>query len=110
MIISSVDLHNWKTQKQIIYELHNCGININSRTWRNEVEKWNKRFYEGEVNYYISHSNKGFKATTEYVEAKMARDDYYKRAIDMLGKARDCDKAFKQFHNFKIDFETGEIV
>lgn len=110
MIISNVDLSQWKTQKQIIYELHNCGINICSRTWRNEVEKWNKKFYEGEVGYYISHSNKGFKATTEYEEAKLARDDYIIRALDMLKKARDCDKSFKQFHNFKIDFEKGEIV
>ena len=110
MIIESVNLNNWKKQKQIIFELHGNGINISSRTWRNEVEKWNKRFYEGEVSFYISHSNKGFKATTEYAEAKLARDDYITRALDMLKKARDCDKSFRQFHNFKIDFEKGEII
>ena len=46
MIIECVDLSNWKKQKEILYELHReWGINITSRTWRIQVNKWNKKFF-----------------------------------------------------------------
>lgn len=110
-MIELIDLTNWKKQKDIILELHReYGININPRKWRKEVENWNKRFANYEVDYYITHSNsKGFKSTTDYKEAKIARNDYMKRAFNMLKKARDCDKAFKVKDNFKYNYETGEI-
>ncbi len=110
-MVDKVDLTNWKKQKEILLELHReHGINISSRTWRIQVEKWNKRFANGDVDFYITHSNlKGYKATRDYSEAKEGRDDYLKRAFDMLKKARECDKSFNQLNNFKIDFESGEI-
>lgn len=111
-MIELLDLSNWKKQKEIIFELHReYAININPREWRNAVESWNKKFANGEVDYYITHSNvKGFKATRDYKEAKVARDDYMKRAFNMLKKARQCDKAFGHLNNYKMDFEKGEIV
>lgn len=110
-MVGLIDLSNWKKQDNIIVELHReQGINITARQWRNEVEKWNKMFVEGKVDYYITHSNSlGFKATTDYEEAKIARDDYLKRAFDMFKKARDCDRAFKQKGNIEFDFEKGTI-
>ena len=111
MIIECVDLSNWKKQKEILYELHReWGINITSRTWRIQVNKWNKKFTNGEVDYYIAHSNsKGFKATKDYKEAKIAVNDYLKRAYNMIKKAKDCERAFQQRKNYQIDFETGEL-
>lgn len=111
-MIDLIDLTNWKKQKDIILELHReCGINITSRDWRNQVEKWNKKFANGEVEFYITHSNsKGYKATKDYQEAKIAVNDYKKRAFNMLKKARDCNRAFEVVDNFKIDFERGEIM
>lgn len=110
-MIEYVDLSNWKKQQQILIELHrDCGVNISSREWRSAVEKWNKQFIAGEVDFYITHSNKGFKATTDYEEAKVGRDDYLKRAFNMLKKARNCDKAFGRLQNFKFDFEKGKIA
>ena len=110
-MIEKVDLTNWKKQKDIILELHReYGINISSREWRTQVENWNQKFTNGERNYYITHSNsKGFKATTDYREAKIARNDYLKRAFNMMRKARACDKAFQQKGNFKFDFNEGVI-
>lgn len=110
-MIEQIELSEWKKQKDILFELHReYGINISSREWRTAVEKWNKKFANGEVGFYITHSNsKGYKATTDYQEAKIGRDDYIKRAINMLKKARSCDKAFRLKDNFKIDLETGEI-
>lgn len=111
-ICTLINLDNWKKQKEIIEELHReyC-IVINSRQWRKAVEIWNKKFVNGEVNVYITHSNsKGFKATTSYEEAKFARNDYFKRGVNMLKKARECDIAFRQKCNYQIDFEKGEII
>lgn len=110
-MIEFIDLTKWKKQKDIIIELHReYGINISSREWRTQIEKWNEKFANGEVDYYITHSNsKGFKATTDYKEAKIARNDYLKRAFNMMRKARACDRAFRQKSNFKFDFTEGVI-
>lgn len=110
-MIELIDLTNWKKQKDIIFELHrDYGVNITSRDWRNQVEKWNKMFCEDKVDYYITHSNsKGYKATTNYQEAKLGRDDYLKRALNMLKKVKECDSAFSVKNNYKYDFEEGEI-
>lgn len=111
MTIEMIDLTEWKKQKEILLELHReYGINISSREWRTQVEKWNKMFADGEVDTYITHSNsKGFKATKDYKEAKIARNDYLKRAFNMLRKAHECDKAFLQKSNYMFDFEKGII-
>lgn len=110
-MMTKINLSNWKTQKEILIELHReYGINISSREWRMQVENWNKKFTDGSVDYYITHSNiKGYKATTDYQEAKIARNDYLKRAFNMLRKARECDKAFQQKKNYTFDFEAGEV-
>lgn len=111
-MIELIDLTNWKKQKDIILELHReWGINISSREWRSQIEKWNKRFANDEVDYYITHSNsKGFKATTDYKEAKIARNDYLKRASNMIKKAHECDKAFQQRCNYRFDFDEGDLI
>jgi hypothetical protein len=113
-LVNYVDLSDWKTKNQIVFELHrDSGINISpdGREWREAVEKWNKAFANHEVPFYITHSNNmGYKATIDYQEAKMARNDYVKRAINMMKKARECDLAFQQQCNYQIDFEKGELV
>lgn len=111
-MIELVDLSNWKKQGDVLIELHReYGINLTSREWRNQVEKWNRKFTKGEVDYYITHSNRnGYKATKDYHEAQIGRNDYIKRACNMLKKARDCDRAFKVQNNLKFDLEKGEIL
>lgn len=111
-MIELINLTDWKKQKDIILELHReYGINITSREWRSQVEKWNKKFTDGNVDFYITHSNsKGFKATKDYQEALISINDYKKRAFNMLKKASESNKAFGVKDNFKFDFETEEIV
>lgn len=110
-MIELIDLTNWKKQAEILMELHrDYGINISSREWRTEVERHNKKFAEGTTESYITHSNsKGFKATKDYQEAKIGRNDYVKRALNMLKKAKDCDEAFRVQNNMQIDFEKEEF-
>lgn len=113
-IVNRIDLSKWKKQKEIIFELHReHGINISKdgRQWREAVKKWNKRWKNGEVPFYITHSNKlGFKATTDYKEAKIGRNDYLARLKANRENILDCDEGFQKFYNCKIDFETGEIL
>ena len=113
-MIEMVDLSDWKKLKIIRYELHSeFGINISQdgREWRTAVEKWNKKYKNGEVDYFITHSPvKGFKATKNYEEAMIGRNDYLKKGITLIKKARDVDEAFRHLDNFKIDFERGEII
>lgn len=110
-MVALIDLTKWKKQKEIIFELHSeYGRTITPREWRNQVAKWNKRFVDGEVDFYITHSNtKGFKATRDYQEAKISINDYKKRAFNMLKKAYDCKFAFMRLNNYRIDFDKGEI-
>lgn len=110
-MIDKVDLSNWKKQKEILLDLHReYGINTTAREWRNQVKKHNKKFGDGEVNYYIVHSNnKGFKATNKFEEAKEGRNDFISRGKANFERARDCDRGFERLYNFKIDFESGEI-
>ncbi len=109
-MINLIDLSKWKKQKEIILELHReYGINVSSREWRLQVEKHNKKFANGEANYYITHSNsKGYKATTDYREALEAKNDYLKRARNMIEKARDCDYGFRHLGNPQLDLGEGE--
>lgn len=109
--IELIDLSNWKNQKDIILEFHReYGINLSPREWRKAVEKWNHKFFNGEADFYITHSNsKGYKATVDYAEAKEARNDYIKRATNMYKKAKECDIAFRNLKNYKIDFKTGGL-
>lgn len=110
-MVELVDLSDWKKQNEIIIYLHReHGVNISSRQWRIAVEKWNEKFAKGETDYYITHSNKfGYKATKEYQEAKIARNDYLKRACNMIQKAKACDKAFNIKNNLMFDFKEGVI-
>ncbi len=111
-MIELIDLRKWKKQKQIILELHReWGINIDSRRWRLEVEKWNKRWANQEVEYCITHSNQyGFKATSDYEEAKMAINDFRSRRRKMYEREKDILDGFINRKSYKIDLESGDLI
>ena len=108
-MINYVDLSDWKKMKDIKIELHrDYGINISKdgREWRNEVKKWNKLWSTGDVSYYITHSNsKGYKATVNYEEAKIARNDMISRGKSCFESARDCDEGFERLNCCKLDLD-----
>lgn len=114
MLVELINLRKWKKQKEIILELHReYGINISrdGREWREAVKQWNQKWRYGEVPYYVTHSNTfGFKATTDYREAKIARKDYIARLKAIRQNIINCDEGFERMYNIKIDFETGEIL
>jgi len=111
-MIELVDLSNWKKQKDILDELYkNYNINISSRTWRSKVEKWNRDWGEGKVDYCITHSpNYGFKATSKFEDVLIGIKDYESRIKKMYLTKRNLLQGFIKRYNLKIDFKTGEIV
>lgn len=112
-MINYIDLSDWKKMKEIKLELHReYGINLSkdNREWRKAVKRWNKLWSTGDVPFYVTHSNtKGYKATTDFKEAKIARNDMISRGKSCFESVRDCDAGFEHLYNYKIDFETGEI-
>jgi len=111
-MIELVDLSKWKKQKEILDELYSkYNINISSRTWRSQVEKWNKKWGEGLVEYCITHSpNYGFKATTDFKDVMVGIKDYESRIKKMYLTKRNLIQGFIKKFNLKIDLETGEII
>ena len=112
-MIELLDLSDWKKMKEIRLELHReYGINISKdgREFRTAVKNWNKKWRYGEVPFYVTHSNlKGYKATTNFEEAKEGRNDLISRGKSCFESVKDCDEGFERHNNYKIDFETGEI-
>lgn len=111
LVIELLDLTKWKKQKEIITELHReYGKNITSREWRKQVNLWNERWGNGEVNYCITHSNSlGYKATTDFDEAMVAINDFRSRRNKMYKNERAILEGFKRLFNYKIDFESGNL-
>lgn len=101
-MINFIDLSSWKTKRQIIFKLASQGIYIDERTWRLEVEKHNKKFYNHEVNTFIAHSSKGYKLTSDVEEIKDSIKDLRKRALDMLYKEAKIKKAIGENYNMKL--------
>lgn len=113
-MVEFVDLSEWKKMRDIRFELHyEYGINISrdGREFRYAVQKWNERFFAGEAPYFITHSvQKGYKATRDFNEAKIAMNDYISRSRIMEKQARGIQQGFERLNNCKYDFESGEII
>ena len=88
-IIGVLSLTDYKKKEEILKELKK-DCDITERTFRALVAQNNKLFGEGKVDYYIAHSNKGYKLTFNWEEMKKSIADNRKRAITMLA---DCTKA-----------------
>ena len=100
-IIGVLSLTDYKKKEEILKELKKGKIDILIGThalieenvvFKNLglVAQNNKLFGEGKVDYYIAHSNKGYKLTFNWEEMKKSIADNRKRAITMLA---DCTKA-----------------
>ena len=84
---------------------------IMNMEFRYAVQKWNERFFAGEAPYFITHSvQKGYKATRDFNEAKIAMNDYISRSRIMEKQARGIQQGFERLNNCKYDFESGEII
>lgn len=108
--IQVVDLHDWKTKKQILSEIREKGILIDERKWRIYVEHYNKMYCDDLVDSYIVHGKKGYKLTTNHEEIIASVDDLKKRGLNMLWKHSQATKALGFKQNLKMELEELEII
>lgn len=109
MIFQMINLFEWKKKKDILKELKEQGVYIHEREWRHIVEKHNKLYCEHKMDYYICHSNRGYKLTNNEEEIRESVKDYRKRAINQLIKASETLKALNENANFKLEIRDGEF-
>ena len=106
MIYELIDLANWKKAKDCINELNQGGIRIDERQLRQLVKVNNINFINHEVDTFIVHSQKGYKATKDRNEILASIDDKYKRAINMLKENQQVMKAKSENNNFQFDLKA----
>ena len=98
-----LSLKKWKKKKEILSELKSQGIVINERKFRKYVEKNNQMYGDGVTDYYIAHSNKGYKITFDWEEVELSIKDKRKRALTMLAECSKCERQFKRRNNLRME-------
>lgn len=110
LINDFIDLTEWKTKKQINEELKKYGISLNERSFRLQVEKHNELYFAHEKPYFVAHSAKGYKITTNADEIRESLRDSLKRGLDQLSKYHKGIKAIGENANFNLSVKDNELV
>lgn len=84
--IYKVDLTSWKKRQEIMLDLLHQGIVINDREIRTWAESQNEDWCNGESEFYIAHSQNGYKQTKDRNEILESAKDLKKKGINMLQK------------------------
>lgn len=98
-----LSLKKWKKKKEILSELKSQGIVISERKFRKYVEKNNNMYGDGVTDYYIAHSNKGYKITFDWEEVELSIKDKRKRALTMLAECSKCERQFQRRNNLRME-------
>lgn len=106
MIYDLIDLSSWKSVKDCLNELKLGGIGIDERQLRKLVKANNISFINHEVDTFIAHSQKGYKATKDREEILSSMNDKYKRAFNMLKENQQVMKALSENNNFQFELEA----
>lgn len=98
-----LSLNKWKKKKEILSELKSQGIVIGERKFRKIVEKNNRMYGDGVTDYYIAHSNNGYKITFDWDEVELSIKDKRKRALTMLAECSKCERQFQRRNNLRME-------
>lgn len=102
-LYSVLSLNKWKKKKEILSELKSQGIVLNERKFRKYVEKNNNMYGDGVTDYYIAHSNNGYKITFDWEEVELSIKDKRKRALTMLAECSKCERQFQKRNNLRME-------
>lgn len=105
MLEEVLSLTEWKKKREILSELKNKEIEMSEREFRKLVQINNKRYGNGYSNYYIAHSCRGYKLTTNWDEIKQSIVDKRKRAITMLVECNNAEKQFQRRNNLMMELD-----
>ena len=101
--------NDWRTKADILNSLNKDGITMDERTFRKRVENQNKLYIEHLSPYFIAHSSKGYKKTTNREEIVLSVKDNRKRALNMLMKESKTLKTLGENENMTLFVRDGEI-
>ena len=102
-LYSVLSLNKRKKKKEILSELKSQGIVLNERKFRKYVEKNNNMYGDGVTDYYIAHSNNGYKITFDWDEVELSIKDKRKRALTMLAECSKCERQFQRRNNLRME-------
>ena len=110
MIHELIDLSEWKRKNQCLKELALNGIYIDERRFRALIKKQNQLFFNHEIDIFIAHSSKGYKATKDEKEILNSIADNRKRALNMLYEESKIKKALGENYNLHLTIRNGEFI
>ena len=79
-------------------------------SFRLQVEKHNELYFAHEKPYFVAHSAKGYKITTNADEIRESLRDSLKRGLDQLSKYHKGIKAIGENANFNLSVKDNELV
>lgn len=103
MLDEVLSLSEWRKKRDILKEYKQLGIKMNERSFRKQVEINNRLYGEGQVDYYICHSSKGYKLSFNWEEVEMSIADKRKRALTMLAECSRAKAQYQRRNNLKME-------
>lgn len=100
---------DWQTKSEILSKMAKKGFYLDERTFRKRIENQNKCYMEHLSPYFIAHSSKGYKKTTNREEIVLSAKDNRKRALNMLMKESKTLKALGENANMTLFVRDGEM-
>lgn len=110
LINKIIGLDHWKTKNSLETQFKILNLKFEERTFRQEIEKYNKLYANHMVNKYVAHSDKGYVLTDDVNLIKESLIDYRKRAIDQLVKYSKGMRAIGENYNFKMQVENDSFI
>lgn len=109
-MINLIELHTWKKRPEIMLDLLQQGIQCSDRDIRRWAEEQNEKWCSGESEYYIAHSNQGYKQTTDRNEIIESALDLKKKALNMFKKYWAVEKRINAEHEQEIYLSLFEEI
>ena len=99
-------LQEWRTKKDILAFLDSpeCGMRtrISERSLRMYFEELNEKYKDHEIDFYIAHSNKGYKISYNKREIRNSGYDNIKQGITLINKGKSTLKAVGENQNMDM--------
>jgi len=94
-------LKTWRKAPEIVKELKNKGVyaknlKVLNRNFRRSVAEYNRFYGSGEREFFLAHSNKGYKLTSDPKEIAASLLDDRKRGLKLLNRYYSGMKALSE--------------
>ena len=99
-------LQSWRTKKEILAFLDSdeCGMRtrIGERALRNYFEELNEKYQNHEIDFYIAHSNKGYRISRNKREIRHSGFDNIRQGANLINKGKSTLRAVGENENMDM--------